>query len=144
MFSQLFRTTRKLPVFALAAMLAVSAAACDDNPNEPSDGNQTINGNISSSTAFNIHSITAGRAGNMTAVLTFPTASVDLDLYFTNTSCVDDVFLTAGCVVFDSSQGITQTETVSGTVTDGQQFRLIVENFAQLGTTSYVLQITIN
>lgn len=127
---------------ALALLLAAGVSACSSNPAGPSPFNQTINGTLASF-GYQSHDFTAPRAGTMTVMLTWPSATArDLDLYLTETSCSDIYGLDPCVFLAESIASEGSSELVSRTVSSGDDLRIWVDSFS-FSNHSYSLQISI-
>lgn len=127
----------------LAAVLASSCGG-DSNPTAPTPQpfTQTVTGTVS---VFGTtrHSLSIPRSGNLTLRLTWQDATVDLDLYLTAATCME--LYAADCTVLlasDSSVGT--SETITRTVTGGEQFQIWVDSLSEDRAQNYALSITVN
>jgi hypothetical protein len=124
-------------------LLTVTVTACKgSNPSGPSGTfSRTFTGNI---TALGVaqHAVNATRSGQMRGVLTWASATADLDLYLTAASC-NSYPPGGGCTMLDVADGITGTsETVTRGVTSGEQYKFWVDSFSVVSN-DYTLVVTI-
>ncbi|HUG39585.1 MAG TPA: hypothetical protein VMM12_03830 [Longimicrobiales bacterium] len=126
----------------LPLLLTLATLACGEDPagtGEPFE--QTITGTITASEIIS-HTVTAPREGTLRAVLTWPDGQVDLDLYLTAVGCTG--YPPQDCTLLDSSDSFTGTqETVSGSVTPGQQSKLWVDSWSAEDS-GYTIEVTID
>jgi hypothetical protein len=103
---------------------------------------QTFNGSV---TAFGTteHLFSAPRAGNMTIVLRWANAAIDLDLYLTAANC--NQYPLGGCTLLGISDGVQGTqESITRQVSNGEQFKVWVDNWHQSLGSNYSVEININ
>ena len=127
---------RLCAALALAGLMSCGGGS----PSAPSQFSQQLTGNVG---VFGTteHSFSATRAGTMTIVLRWTTAT-DLDLYLTNSACqINDP---RNCVILASATGTTgNQETVTRTVTNGESFKFVVDNNSETLASPYTLDVTI-
>ena len=78
------------------------------------------------------HLINMTATGTYQATLTWPDASIDLDLYLATTSCTTYPPINCLLAVSDASRG--NTERIQYPVRNGEQYRLWVDNFTDRAT----------
>jgi hypothetical protein len=87
------------------------------------------------------HALTTPRAGNLTVTLTWGSGG-DLDLYLTNQSC--NQYPQGNCQILGASDAaFGATETIRRTVSQGETFKVWVDNFA-LFPIGYTLRLRID
>ena len=124
----------------LLGLALASLVGCGGSPSSPSPFSQQLTGNVAVF-GTNEHAFSATRAGTMTIVLRWSTAT-DLDLYLTNSAC--QVANPTNCSILASSTAPTGAqETVSRTVTNGEAFKFVVDNTSETLSSAYTLDITI-
>ena len=124
----------------LLGLALVILVGCGSSPSAPSAFSQQVSGNVAVF-GTNEHAFSATRAGTMTIVLRWTTAT-DLDLYLTNSGC--QVANPTNCTIIASSTGTTGTqETVTRTVASGDSFKFIVDNTSETLSSAYTLDIRI-
>ena len=78
----------------------------------------------------------------MKAVLAWTNGTIDLDLYLTNAAC--DTYPPLHCTTLATSEAATGTsETVSRSVSAGEQYKLWVDDFSTTLPSDYTIQLTI-
>jgi hypothetical protein len=133
--------------FVIGAMLfAVSATACggggdNGNPAAPSQQpfNQTITGTVSSFGTTQ-HLVNVPRGGNMRLSVSWVDGG-DLDLYLTGTGC--NAYPPTSCQILAASDGLSNPEVITRTVSSGEQFKAWVDSFVLSSARNYTLTINI-
>jgi hypothetical protein len=139
---------RRVGLVALALTLTLtSACGGKGNPAAPTPPavapfNQTITGTV---TNFGVvyHPLTISRAGNMTLRLTWPDATMDLDLYLTASGCVQIYGTTACTKIAGSNSASGASETIARSVSSGEAFTIFVDSLALSRSTTYTLTLNI-
>ena len=133
-------------VIASVFVVLLSVSCAKKSPTEATGPNQqyplTLTGTVSSQ-GFTQHSITAARSGTLTLRLTWSGAN-DLDLYLTTAAC--DSYPPGnqpGCPMLALSTADSgNTETITRTVSSGEEFKAWVDNF-DTGSKAYGLSVDI-
>jgi hypothetical protein len=87
------------------------------------------------------HSLSIPRSGTMIITLTWSNGA-DLDLYLTNSSCTTSNLPT--CTLFASATGtIPGRETVQRTVTNGETYKIFVDNNSLSLSSNYSIDLNI-
>jgi hypothetical protein len=130
-------------VVLLSIIVFVSACG-HDSPTTPAPFTQTQPGNV---VAFGttVHTLSIQRTGQMTVVLTWTDPTIDLDFYLAAASCTAQLYPLANCgIVAASTAGVgTVRETISRSVTAGENFTLWIDNLSPTKPTTYSLELTI-
>lgn len=127
------------------ALCASMAAACGGSDAggpaapTPQPFNQTITGTVSSF-GFTQHLVNIPRAGNMRLSLSWSDGG-DLDLYLTGTAC--NSYPPTNCQILAASDGLSNPEVITRTVSAGEQFKAWVDSFVLASARNYTLTIGI-
>jgi hypothetical protein len=122
-------------------LLPLLAACGSDSPTAPDEFRQEITGTVS---VFGTteHSLTVPRAGNMEVTLRWANASIDLDLYLTESSCTG--YPPVDCSILAASDASdTNQESIQRTVSSGQQYKVWVDNFSMSDPSNYTITVTV-
>ncbi len=91
---------------------------------------------------FQGHSFSVADTGRMTATLTWPDASIDLDLYLTSASCTG--YPPANCTLLAVSNAVgTNVEQVSRNVFSGEQYTVWVDSFSLTRSSTYQIDVVL-
>jgi hypothetical protein len=132
---------RALSRAACVTALAAAITSCGGkSPTAPTPFTQTVAGTVSS-LGYTAHEINVSRSGVLTATLTWSSSAVDLDLYLTNGSCAD-VYLFSCPRLATSDRAAGTAETITRSVSRGEQFKVWVDNFS-FGSHSYTVNVRI-
>lgn len=127
---------------AAGVLMALVSIGCEQESATGPTDNQTFAGTVSAN-GFKQHAFTASHGGTLTLRLTW-TGANDLDLYLTTSAC--DSYPPGnqpGCPMLARSTGLEgNSETITRTVAEGEQFKAWVDNFSS-SSTAYSLSVEI-
>ena len=139
---------------SLAAIIALVSSACGGTSTSPTSPTspttststtpqpftQTVSGSVG---VFGetFHPLTAPRSGSLRASLRWP-SGVDLDLFLSGSSCTA-LYPKGACGLLASADGLANPEVITRSVTQGEAFRIWVDNLSEVQSANYTLTITI-